>query len=228
MMISYEAYSDIKSRITEFESRNNRKPKYVTLNGIKIMEDQYNDMIKRVEAFISSNGRNPNIVRLSPLPDVTKPEAVRIAEAIFGMQINNAGDLYKALWNKGRYLCYYSDVFDNAQAWKRVKNEGINCTDYAQMLKPVLEGIGYQVRFEHVYVFCNPTKKHPEGIRFGHIILNIKGREYGNWTDFDAVDAAKTKKHRVLGGVCCNYKPKIHRAYYNEIPRSWKRSLNHC
>ncbi len=228
MMISYDSYFDVNSRIVEFERKNSRKPRYVTLNGIKIAKDQYEDMISRVNAFISKNRRNPRFIRVNPIPDVTRPQIVRIAEAIFGMQINNATDLYNALWKHGRYLCYYNDVFDDAQAWKRVKNEGINCTDYAQMLKPVLECLGYQVRFEHVYVFCNPTKKHTNGVRFGHIILNIKGREYENWTDFDAVDATKTKKHRVLGGVCCNYKLKIHRAYFNEIPRSWKRKMNHC
>lgn len=118
-------------------------------------------------------------------------------EVKWGTTINKASDLYSELKKHAKYSYYYNDRYDNRKALSLVKQgQGINCTDYCQLLKPMLESINYKAKIEHVKVKCRDNKW------YGHYLLRISGgpKNVQNLI-FDAVSATKTG--RELGDACC-------------------------
>lgn len=205
MIISYKEYQDMSVRIMQFQMERGRKPKYVTLNGSKIGQRQYEDMMRRVDLFIKSKGRNPKSVRLDEDMEIIKPSLgrkksaswIKLEEAL-DKKFNDAKDLYKAIADHGEYKYYYNDKFDNKMALTRLrKGLGINCTDYSQLLRPVLEDMGYDVRYAHGRVKCGDKQW------YGHVWLQIKGRDYGNWVNYDVVAVTHHGIKRPIGSLVC-------------------------
>ncbi len=116
-------------------------------------------------------------------------------EGIIGT-FNTASELYNQI-SKCKYAFYYNDTFSNQEAILRLsKGIGINCTDYTQLLKPILEEMDYQADYVHGKVFCGKNW-------YGHVWLRIKGKEYPDWIYFDAVAVTHSGIKRALGQLCC-------------------------
>lgn len=109
---------------------------------------------------------------------------------------NTALDLYNQI-SKFKYSFYYNDEYNNQVARERLYNGlGLNCTDYAQLLNPVLQEMDYQTNYVHGKVFCGKNW-------YGHVWLRIKGKEYSNWIYFDTVAVTRSGVKRPLGQLCC-------------------------
>lgn len=129
-------------------------------------------------------------------------DEVREMRRVLG-EFKTATQLYTLVSRRCKYKFYYNDQTPNREALKKMVTDGINCTDACQLFKPVIEGLGYSVRIEHVKVKCNDNKW------YGHYFLRVAGKELASvslpserWTVWDYVSATKTG--RPLGAPCCS------------------------
>ena len=204
MLISYAQYQDMTMRILQFKMQKGRKPKYVTVKGQKITQTQYDDMMRRVDAFVRAKKRNPKSVQVLPGTQIQTVSTVQKSknwlnlEEALKTQFTSALGLYSILKSKGNYKYYYNDKFTNSMALTRLrKGLGVNCTDYAQLLYPILKDMKYQVRYVHGRVKCADKQW------YGHVWLQIKGREYENWVNYDVVAVTHNGIKRPLGSLVC-------------------------
>lgn len=148
---------------------------------------------RRTMGWESGNTHPDPQIKLTPQPKELTPK--QKLEKITG-SFNTASELYTQI-SKFKYSFYYNDQYNNQRARERLSNGlGLNCTDYAQLLKPVIEEMGYQTDYVHGKIFCGKNW-------YGHVWLKIKGREHNYWTYFDAVAVTHSGTKRPLGQLCC-------------------------
>lgn len=144
-------------------------------------------------------------------PEITKPkpappeatDALSIFNKTFNTAIKTATDLYNWFNKHGNYLYYLNDKFNNNTVTIRIKKGlGINCTDTAQYLKPILEAAGYEVRYVHGQVKCS-------GELYGHVWLQIKGLEFPEWVNYDVTAVTHHGTKRPIGQFICPQMVKI-------------------
>ena len=95
------------------------------------------------------------------------------------------------------YEGYLSDVYSSSEEDTNIaKHIAMNCTDYSQKAREKAESRGYQWRFLHR--ICASGK--------GHILGQIKGREFADWTIIDVAAAASLGSKYPIGKSWCeNY-----------------------
>lgn len=195
--LTWDEYQKMWKIINDFKTKKGRLPHYVTFKGQKITKKEYQNMEQRVEDFKEKYKRNPGTIKIREVIKISKhPDLIQM-EKKWGLTVNTATDLFNALNKHARYSYYYNDQYSNTIALKRIlAGQGINCTDYCQLLKPILESLGYKVAIEHVKVQCI------DGNWYGHYLLRITGglKKVENLI-FDAVSTTKTGYK--LGQACC-------------------------
>lgn len=201
--VSITQFKDMLSRYNRFKEFNGREPRVVFIysgGGPSVSLETFKDMCKRYNQFLEENRREPRIVYVTP-PEPPVPEEVREMRRVLG-EFKTATQLYTLVSRRCKYKFYYNDQTPNREALKKMVTDGINCTDACQLFKPVIEGLVYSVRIEHVKVKCNDNKW------YGHYFLRVAGKELASvslpperWTVWDYVSATKTG--RPLGVPCC-------------------------
>lgn len=178
--LTYNQYKDMVLRIMQFENANQRKPNYVTVNNTKITKVQYTDMINRVNAFIKQYGRNPKYVTISSNANTNqKPTFTSWYNSMIGIG----------------YKEYFGDKFTPAEEDANIKNHiSMNCSDYSQKAYRKAKELDYEVRYIHV--------KCQSGT--GHIYIQVKGREFKDWTNADLAAAASIGSKYPIGKVWCS------------------------
>lgn len=125
-------------------------------------------------------------------------EKLAYLEKKYKVDIKTAEDFYALLKKYGHYKLYFNQKQGEEYT---LKNMTGNCADWNNdVVRPVLEALGYDVVTGHVTVTCN------DGKQYGHWLLFISGRRWKNKV-FDVVAATKTG--RAFGTPCCIHKPMV-------------------
>lgn len=92
------------------------------------------------------------------------------------------------------YANYDNDVYNSEEEEYNIAHHiAMNCSDYSQKAAQKAKELGYEVRYVHV--ICKSGK--------GHIYIQVKGREFNNWTNVDVAAAASVGSKYPIGQVWC-------------------------
>ncbi len=127
------------------------------------------------------------------------PESIVIEPTSYPTDIGGTSftSWYNSMIGAG-YEGYDSDVYSSAEEdYNIIHKISMNCTDYSQKAKEKAEAWGYEWRYIHR--ICASNK--------GHILGQIKGREFSDWTYIDVAAAASIGSKYPIGKSWCeNYK----------------------
>jgi hypothetical protein len=167
-------------------------PNWAIVDGIKIYKAQIKDMYDRVVAYKAShNNAFPGTIGIEgPAPSRFNP-------------VNPKNTVSFTTWYNSMigtgYAHYNGDKYNpKEEEYNLAHHIAMNCSDYAQTATRKAEEFGgYQTRYIHV--ICQSDE--------GHVYIQIKGREFADWTDADVAAAASVGSKYPLGQVWCP-KPK--------------------
>lgn len=187
----HKEYLDIASRFNEWIIKNN----YSTPNFVNTklgMASSFNimDMFSRILAFYKNKGVLPNYVVTQR--DGGESEVVHVADSVKALQdalkvkFDSARGLFEAL-KKVPYSDYYNSRYNQFERLNRIsRGLGLNCTDICLESYDPLTDMGYMVKAVRGEVLCSSGKW------YGHVWLEIRGKELTIWTFFDPVSAMLT------------------------------------
>lgn len=117
---------------------------------------------------------------------LTETTASKKLGKALGITIKDHGTLYIGVQKKGKYSYYNNDIYTYNQEITRIQNnQGINCTDWAQLGMWTLIDMGFpkdRIRIVRGVVTCNSGKA------FGHVWLQLYLN--GKWVNYDLSGAA--------------------------------------
>lgn len=182
-------YKDMWKRITKWQAKNPGKiPNYVTISDMKvgvdrITKDQFLDMKKRWDAWKKAHkNQEPSKIGIEgPVSGSNQVLSGSIQKAVMGAvgSFKSFTGFYNLCKNR-HYAYYFNDKYTRSQEIKRLRDRsGLNCVDSAQLGHDLAIEMGYSVKYQRT--LCRKS----DGTLVGHILLKIKGKEFGSWTIVD-------------------------------------------
>jgi hypothetical protein len=179
--LTWSDYTALWDKALAFKAKQGRLPNWVDHTGFRFYKADYQDAAKRVLIFMDKEGRKPNTVDVEGI-SLTAP-----SKPLFTLW-------YNSMIGAG-YEGYNSDVYNSAEEDYNIAHHiAMNCTDYSQKAKEKAEALGYEWRFIHR--ICQSGK--------GHILGQIKGREFPDWTIIDVAAAASIGSKYPIGKSWCS------------------------
>lgn len=166
----------------------------VTGKGDYVPFTTFTDMKNRYNAYKRTTGNYPALIYYTkPVPKRTVGALQGQLEAFLG-QFNNFTEFYNKCKGRG-YSYYYNDVKTLSQEIAALKAKtGMNCSDASQLFTALAKEMGYETRYVHV--MCKNG---------GHIRMQIKGKEFSDWTRVDPAACLSVGSQYPIGQVWCDY-----------------------
>jgi hypothetical protein len=178
-VLSWLDYNYMWGAILDYKKDNGRLPNYIDWKGLRVYKVAYQDAARRViEYRASHSGTNPDTVRVSGT-DLSQPMSFTT--------------WYNSMIGIG-YAHYFGDRYNAVQEENNIANHiAMNCSDYSQKAVEKARSWGYEARYIHR--ICQSGT--------GHVLIQIRGREFNNWTYADVAAAASIGSKFPLGKTWC-------------------------